>query len=52
MIKEFKNMIIDLMLIDKDNAMALLEQFKEIYGLDEKSKEYKKILKFIEEYQR
>jgi hypothetical protein len=52
MIQGFKNMIIDLMLLDKDNAMALLEQYKEINNLNEQDKEYKAILKYIEKYER
>jgi hypothetical protein len=52
MVKEFKKMIIDLMLLDEENAKALLEQFASINEIDVESKEYKSILKYIENYER
>jgi hypothetical protein len=50
--KEFKEMLIDLMLLDEDNAMEMLRQFADRKDLNENDKLYKQILKYIKEYER
>lgn len=50
--KDFINMLIDLMLLDKDNAEELLKQFVDIYEIDTTSAEFKKLKKYVENYER
>lgn len=48
--KDFIKMIVDLMLLDKENGVSLLEQFVDIYGIDTNSAEFKRLKKYVESY--
>ena len=46
--KDFINMLVDLMLLDRNNGLYQLEQFVELYEIDTNTKEYKKLKDFVE----
>lgn len=50
--KDFIKMLIDLMLLDEENAKELLNQFVDIYGIDTTSAEFKRLKKYVENYER
>ena len=47
----FINMLVDLMLLDKNNGLEMLEQFVDLYEIDTNTKEYKKLKDFVENYE-
>ena len=49
--KDFINMLVDLMLLDRNNGLYQLEQFVELYEIDTNTKEYKKLKDFVENYE-